>query len=360
MNHSWDYGWTMYQMLAEALSRESEVVYIDAPKSVARFGRADVGLLGRAVPERVNESLHVLRSATFPAHRTEGMRWWAAALAARKTRRWARRADFDPDLVWCYMPYDLEFVERFPHAVSTYWVADHERLLPGEERLMERVDAILCGAVPVLERFESRYGPRAQYFPVACDFERYHGAAPGYAGLANVERPIYGYAGFVGDRLDFDLIEELASSLTEGTVVIAGPLRGLPATTIERLEATGRVTFLGPLDRDDVPRAIADFDVALIPYTDTEFNRNCNPVKFYEYLALAKPIVTTDIPTLHAVGSAVASVGPRDTYVGRAIDALASSPGTGEERVALAREHSFEAAVARLDAILAPALAGAA
>jgi glycosyltransferase involved in cell wall biosynthesis len=352
MNHAWDYGWAYYQMLAEALSRESDVVYVDAPVSVARFRLRRARLLLRSEAEPVSPSLCVLRSATFPAHRNDWLRWQAGKLAARRTKRWAERAGFEPDLVWCWMAYDLELLKRFPGAFSTFLVADHERVLYRESEIMERVDAILCGSFPVLERIRAQYGEKAHFFPGACDFERYRAAADEPAELPMIERPIFGYAGFVGERLDYRLLEELARGIGTGTVVVAGPIRGRDPEELQRLSDAG-VVFLGPLERGEVPRVIAAFDVALIPYLDNEFNRNSNPVKLYEYLALAKPSVSTDIPTLRAIGGEVASIGPRDTFVERALEALDSAPGTPEERIALARTTSFEAAAERLDEIVA-------
>jgi len=352
MNHSWDYGWAYYQGLAEAMSHENDVVYVDSPVSIARLPRARAHLLLRAEAETVSPSLRVLRSATFPAHRTDWLRRQAGKLAARRTKRWAERAGFEPDLVWCWMAYDLEFLRLFPKAFSTFLIADHEHLLPGEARIMERVDAILCGGMPVLERVRGLFGDKAHFFPGAVDFERYRPAADDPADLQGLERPIFGYAGWVGERLDYALLEELARRIDTGTVVVAGPIRGLEASELQRLSESG-VVFLGPLERDEVPRVIAAFDVALIPYLDNEFNRNSNPVKFYEYLALGKPTVTTDIPTLRAIGREVASIGSRESFVERTLAALHSAPGTTDERVALARATSFEAAVARLDEIVA-------
>jgi hypothetical protein len=67
-NHAWSYGWTFYQMLADALARDNEVVYLDAPVSLARIRGADMPLLRGARVEE-NGRVRVLRSATIPAQR---------------------------------------------------------------------------------------------------------------------------------------------------------------------------------------------------------------------------------------------------------------------------------------------------
>jgi teichuronic acid biosynthesis glycosyltransferase TuaH len=108
---------------------------------------------------------------------------------------------------------------------------------------------------------------------------------------------------------------------------------------------------LGGQPPERVPALMRALDVGLIPYLDTAFNRNSNPVKFYEYLALGMPVVSTDIPTLRRF-ERVASVGPRDTFVDRVRATLAAQPdGLERERVEVARDHSFGALLRRLEEV---------
>lgn len=343
-NHGWAHGWTFYQMLAEALARENDVVYLDAPTSVVRIRGRELPLLRGAQAEAV-DGVRVLRSATIPAQRTPWQQQLAARLAAGATARWARRNAFDPDLVWCYMPSAVELLERFPRAASVYWTGD-EVVLPREHELLDRVDAVLCVSTPVHERHRATLGERAHFVPVACDFDRYNGAVgTGAELLGDLERPLLGYAGFVNERVDEGLLTELGERLTEGTVVVAGPAGDEQRRA---LEGAPRIALLGLQPPEQVPALIDAFDVALVPYRDTVFNRSSNPVKFYEYLALGKPVVSTDIPTLRPF-SAVASIGPGETFVDRVL--VGAVPGSFDDRVAVARDHSFGALLARLRAL---------
>ncbi len=343
-NHAWAYGWTFYQMLAQALAAGNDIVYLDTPLSLARGGGRYVG--GRA-EQAEPPSLRLLRTAGLPAQRTERLRGAAARLTAAQASRWARREGFRPDLVWTYVPQALPLLDRFPDAASVYWTGD-EVVLAGERALLERVGAILCVSEPVYARHSERYGERAHFTPVACDFERYHAArGSGESELAGLARPIVGYCGFVNRRVDVGLLIALAARLGEGTVVVAGPAG---EEEQRALAGTENVALLGPQPADRVPALIDAFDVSLVPYRDTEFNRSSNPVKFYEYLALGKPVVSTDIPTLRRFAP-VASVGPAGTFVERVLAALVSAPGTVEERVEVARAHSFGALLSRLRAL---------
>jgi glycosyltransferase involved in cell wall biosynthesis len=339
-NHAWTYGWTFYQMLAVALAQEADVVYLDQPTSIARGGLRVLG--GRA--DAPAPGVRRLRTAGLPAQRTDAVRFASARAVAAQTARWARRHGFEPELVWTYIPTALPLLDRFPRAASVYWTGDEVRI-SREEELLRRVDAVLCVSKPVHERHRERLGGKAHFVPVACDFERYHAATgSGRDELPALPRPLLGYSGFVNERTDTELFAAVARALPAASVVVAGPIAPAAARALAGLP---NVHLLGPQPAERVPRLIDAFDVALIPYRDTEFNRNSNPVKFYEYLALGKPVVTTDIPTLQHFG-AVASVGPAATFVERVEAELAAPTGTPEERVAVARAHSFGALLERL------------
>jgi glycosyltransferase involved in cell wall biosynthesis len=216
--------------------------------------------------------------------------------------------------------------------------------LPGEDKLLARADAILCVSDPVYDRHAERYGAKVHFVPVACDFAAWRAAADEIdPRLQGMSRPVFGYSGWINDRVDVDLLAELASR-TSGTVVLAGPVERV---SLRNLERAPNVVMLGPQAADAVPRIVNGFDVALIPYVDSAFNRGSNPVKFYEYLALGKAVVATDVPTLRRFAE-IASIGDTPSFVDRA---LAPVPGDADARREIARQHSFPVLLERLGAL---------
>lgn len=351
-NHAWDYGWTFYQMLAEAFVRDNDVVYVDTPASLARVPVRRWREMVRPSIETTN-GLRVLRTVGLPVQRTSGQRLVTGKLAAAATARWASRSDFAPDIVWTYAPWELPLMERFSAARSVYWTADHAGFVAGERALLDRVDTVLAASDPVYEELQGVFGDKVKAVAVACDFGRYHSALVGDAAfpdvLATAAKPVFGYAGWLSARLDFELLREI-SKRTRGTVVVAGVRSGISDGDL-RSALGERVVLLGPQSPAELPLLMRSFDVALIPYVEDEFNRHSNPVKFYEYLASGRPTVTTDIPTLRKFAD-VASVGSRTTFVERALAESTVPTGNSDLRVAVAREHSFEALIRRLGDVL--------
>jgi glycosyltransferase involved in cell wall biosynthesis len=221
--------------------------------------------------------------------------------------------------------------------------------IPGEEALLDRVTAVLCVSGVVYERHRARYGERVHFVPVACDFERYHAELERPL-LEQPSRPRIGYAGWINQRLDVPLLLDVARAHRHAELMLAGPVKEPRPAGLRELAREPNVVLLGPQPPERVPAVMRTFDVALIPYRDDDFNRGSNPVKFYEYLALGRPVVATDIPVLRRFGD-VASIVRRDEFVAH-VSAALDDPGTlFDARVQVAREHSFPVLVERLGSL---------
>jgi glycosyltransferase involved in cell wall biosynthesis len=117
------------------------------------------------------------------------------------------------------------------------------------------------------------------------------------------------YIGAISFRFDFILLKYVVQNNPDIDFIFIGPYLNLPDDWIKKmdnLQQTKRrwheilsmpnVRYLGYMDRKNIHAISSDFDVGIIPYDDVqEFNRYCNPVKFYDYLAMGKPVVSTDI-----------------------------------------------------------------
>ena len=67
---------------------------------------------------------------------------------------------------------------------------------------------------------------------------------------------------------------------------------------LDRLAALPNVHLYGPQPYADLPAWLERFDVCIIPFKINQVTEATDPVKFYEYLAQAKPVVTTRLPEL--------------------------------------------------------------
>ena len=55
------------------------------------------------------------------------------------------------------------------------------------------------------------------------------------------------------------------------------------------------IEFTGDINYTQLPLAMKEFDVAIIPHIINDFTTSMNPLKLYEYLSAGKPVVTTGV-----------------------------------------------------------------
>lgn len=85
------------------------------------------------------------------------------------------------------------------------------------------------------------------------------------------------------------------------------------------------VHFLGRKPYDEVARYMAAMDVLIMPWNRSDWIKACNPVKLKEYLAVGRPVVTTDFAALDPWRDLVRVASDADGFV-RHIRAALKTP----------------------------------
>ena len=136
---------------------------------------------------------------------------------------------------------------------------------------------------------------RIRVIPNGINLERF-GAAPDTAeakrALGLEGRLVLGFTGFVRDWHGIDSVIDLIAHDSGAAprhllMVGDGPARAGLEAQAKRLGVSDRVTFTGVVNRDEVARYVAAFDIALQPAV-VEY---ASPLKLFEYLMLARAIV---------------------------------------------------------------------
>ncbi|MBV9891856.1 MAG: glycosyltransferase, partial [Rhizobacter sp.] len=114
-----------------------------------------------------------------------------------------------------------------------------------------------------------------------------------------------------------------------------------------------------------LPQLVAGWDVCLMPFAINESTEFISPTKTLEYMAAGKPIVSTPIHDVRAMfGDLVTIAADTNAFVAGCRAALAESVDARAAReqrmLARVREHSWDAAAAKVRDALAAALAAAA
>lgn len=112
--------------------------------------------------------------------------------------------------------------------------------------------------------------------------------------------------GFVGSFVSWSNLDsmlrvfgEVSRNNRRGHMVLVGdgPMRETMEKTVEEEGLADQVTFTGNVKHEDVPKYVAAMDVCVIPRS----NEYRSPVKLYEYMAMAKPVIAPRLEPIERV-----------------------------------------------------------
>jgi len=99
---------------------------------------------------------------------------------------------------------------------------------------------------------------------------------------------IFGYVGTIGEWFDWNLVVEIANRYTNSKVYLIGRLH----TKLPK-NLPGNIKLLGELGRQESLEMMAKFSFGLIPFKLNSLTESVDPIKYYEYLSLGVPVVST-------------------------------------------------------------------
>lgn len=223
-----------------------------------------------------------------------------AALRTLLDRHLANR--HDQLIRWYYTPMMLPFSRHLTAVCTVYDCMDelaNFRFAPPELAGLERelfgaADLVFTGGYSLYEA--KRASHSAVYpFPSSVDCAHFAQARtlieePG--DQAALPGPRLGFYGVIDERMDLELVGELADARPDWTFVFVGPVVKVDPA---QLPIRANIAWLGGKTYDELPAYAAGWDVALMPFAINESTRFISPTKTPEYLAAGLPVVSTPI-----------------------------------------------------------------
>ena len=207
------------------------------------------------------------------------------------------------DLVlWYYTPMALDFSEHLRACAVVYDCMDELSSFAGaspelpaaEQRLLRVADLVLTGGYSLycakqalhhnVHEFAS--GVDCEHFATA---RQMTGDPPDQAAIPH---PRIGFFGVLDERLDLELVGGIAADTPGWHYVLIGPVTKIDPAALPQLP---NLHYLGPKTYAELPRYIAGWDVAMLPFACNAATRYISPTKTPEYLAAGKPVVSTPI-----------------------------------------------------------------
>jgi glycosyltransferase involved in cell wall biosynthesis len=175
------------------------------------------------------------------------------------------------------------------------------------------------------------------------------------AEVGRLGRPVMGYYGVIDERIDYDLLRELAANIPEASLVMVGPVVKVDPA---ELPQAPNIHWLGQRKYDELPSYVKGFDVCLMPFALNEATEYINPTKTLEYMAAAKPIVSTAVyDVVHHFTPVVAVARSHEEFTAAVRQAIETPDEPLIRRgVDQARANSWESIVAQMERIIATAV----
>lgn len=212
----------------------------------------------------------------------------------------------EPTILWIYNPHEVHLADTVPHQLLVYDIMDEYRGFPWspariaeeEAELLERADWVFTGTRALYEAKQARAPGRVEceLSGVETDFFATSDGPPPppLDRIVPRHRHVAGYAGMIDMRVDQDLILAAAAGLPEWAFVLIGPV----VVDVSRLSAQPNVYLTGPQPYTALPACYRTFDVALLPFIESDLTRHINPTKMLEYAAAGRPIVARGLPEI--------------------------------------------------------------
>ena len=285
----WNFVYQRPQHLLSRADKTWRVWYIEEP-----MWSDTPGLVIRSITPQLSVVVPHLRHGTSPEEAVNQQR-----ILVDQLIRDQRINDF---ALWYYTPMALAFSDHLQPRLTVFDCMDElsaflgapPMLLEQERRLMNRADIVFTGGYSLFEAKQKRHD-NVFAFPSCIDFCHFAKARPGLSDPADqqaISRPRIGYSGVLDERLDLNLVDELARRRPEWSFIFLGPVVKINPDTLPKHP---NVHYLGMKAYDELPTYFSNWQAAMMPFAINEATRYISPTKTPEYLAAGLPVVSTPI-----------------------------------------------------------------
>lgn len=357
----WDPIWTRKQQIMSRLPSSNKILYVEPPitllspfKDQEAWKKWKMWFKG---VRRYNENIYLYSPpVTLPFGNKYRLinkinQWWISLFV----KRVVSNLGLDNPLVWTYMPNSVDLVDSIKdkqilvydcvdeHSEYTGFI-DKNTVLNMEKELMAQCDLVFVTAQG-LYNSKKDFAGTIYFLPNAANVQHFMKAQAKDTvvpdEIACIKKPIVGFVGVIQDWIDLELIKKSAEAYPDYSFVMIGPVgAGIDVSPLEKLS---NVTFLGRKNVSDLPNYIKAFDVCINPFKLNELTDKVSPLKFYEYLASGKPIVSVNMPGVSDFANVVEIANNYEEFISaikRAIET--ETPEKLQARLARAKENSWD------------------
>ncbi len=286
----WDFVYQRPQHLMSRFARQGRVFYVEEPVYGADAPRCDVSPREHGVQVVVPWLPHGLSG--------DARNHLLSALVAELIDDQA----ITNFVAWYYTPMALPWTRHLEPVAVVYDCMDELSLFRGapaemverERELIALADVVFTGGASLYEAKRAR-SDNVYCFPSSVDaghFRQARTIRDDPSDQAGIPHLRLGFAGVIDERMDIELLSAIAAARPEWHLVLIGPIVKIDSAHLPQRE---NIHYLGAKPYAELPRYMAGWDIALLPFALNESTRYISPTKTPEYLAAGLPVVSTPI-----------------------------------------------------------------
>ena len=281
---------------------------------------------------------------------------------ARFVRKKAAEHGFDAPILWCYSPTSCDSAKYIPHSALVYDCVDLHSAYGGlmdpkvvdemEFDLAAQADQVFATATRLAARLKA-VNDSAVMIPNGANFERFAAAAddlPCPDDLKAIPQPVFGFVGALQACIEYDWVVHAATQRPDWSFVFIGGEK--PGVDLSALKALANVHFLGLKPNEQLPAYLKHCTACLNLFADNELSADVSPLKFYEYLATGRPIVSTPQPEQVLQYEGLIRVARSPEAFVTALEASITDDGLSQARMEEGRRCSWHSRVSQICEIL--------
>lgn len=303
----------------------------------------------RAKPAMAAGGPVVVHPRVLPYHQFQWARALNGRLLAAQVRPLIDRLRPEQVVVVATNPAAVALIEALQPELSLYFcMDDYARMHDSDAHLIEvcerlmlaQADGVLATSQKLCQMKQAGRGGPTVYLPQGVDVDHFRAPPPAPTVLRALPRPIIGFQGIVGPRVDLALLERIACHFPKASVVTLGKVE----VDLSRLTRLPNFHAFPAVSYTELPRWVQAFDVGLVAYAQDLHTPSVNPLKLLEYLALGIPVVSVDLPDLWMHRAHVALAASHADYLEALERVLADFPFAAADtarRRAWAASHSW-------------------
>lgn len=362
--------WTNKQHVAvELADRGHRVLYVESlalrkPTMTGRDASRIVKRLrrGLAPPRLVRPGLWVWSPIILPLHGSGVAQFFNRMALAWGLQIWSSLLGLDLKLLWTYSPITTNLFPPHQYDALIYHAVDDIKAQPGMPReIIEAAEADLLAKSDIVfvtsqNLYEMHRPANAEvhYFPNVADFDHFNKAMAADTvipdDLRGIPEPRIALIGAIsGYKVDFELLVQVAQMRPHWSIVLIGDVgEGDPLTNADELRRQSNIHLMGPRPYSDLPAYLKGVQVAILANRVNDYTKSMFPMKFFEYLAAGRPVVSGPLNALEGYSDIALFASGVGDYV-EAIEAtLLGHTASLEQRLAIARENTYAARTAKM------------